>query len=149
VEEVKNALFLMKLNNYSSGPDSIPIEFFHHCWDIVMPDVIHIFHAFHVGHLVVQRFNYGMITLLSKMKDANKIQQFRPICLLLCIYELITKTLSLRLDPFVDKLFSIQQNPPIDAPMLPPIDAPMSPPNGAPPIPTVKAPMPPPNGVLT
>ena len=44
------------------------------------------------------------------MVDANKIQQFRPICLLRSIYKLITKTLTLRLEPFASKLFSIHQN---------------------------------------
>jgi hypothetical protein len=51
-----------------------------------------------------------VITLLPKLTDANKIQQFRLICLLRCIYKLITKTLSLRLDTYATKLFSVQQN---------------------------------------
>jgi hypothetical protein len=54
--------------------------------------------------------NYGVITLLPKTSDANKIQQFRPICLLRCIYKLITKVLTLRLDPYASKLFSVNQN---------------------------------------
>jgi hypothetical protein len=58
----------------------------------------------------VGRVNYVVITLLPKINEANKIQQLRPICLLRCIYKLITKTLSLRLDPFAPKLFSVQKN---------------------------------------
>jgi hypothetical protein len=49
-------------------------------------------------------------TLLPKISGADKITQYRPICLLRCIYKLITKTLTLRLEPFAPKLFSIQQN---------------------------------------
>jgi hypothetical protein len=65
---------------------------------------------FHLGKLDVKRLNYGNITLLPKTADADRIQQFRPICVLRCIYKLITKTLTLRLDPYASKLFSIHQN---------------------------------------
>lgn len=44
------------------------------------------------------------------MVGAHKIQQFRPMCLLCCIYKLITKVLTIRLEPFVDVLFSRHQN---------------------------------------
>ena len=52
-----------------------------------------LFTAFHAGELDVCRLNYGIITLLPKINGANKIQQFRPICLLRCPYKLITKVL--------------------------------------------------------
>jgi hypothetical protein len=45
VEEVKNAPFSMKLNK-APGHDNIPIEFFQHCWEIVMPDIMHLFDKF-------------------------------------------------------------------------------------------------------
>jgi hypothetical protein len=77
---------------------------------IVKNDVMNLFHSFHNGSLDLQRLNYGVITLLPKMADANKIQQYRPIFLLRCIYKLIIKTLTIRLDPYAPKLFSIQQN---------------------------------------
>jgi hypothetical protein len=108
-EEVRNALFSMK-SNRAPGSDEIPTEFYQHCWEVVKNDVMNLFHNFHNGSLNLQRLNYWIITLLPKMADANKIQQYRPICLLRCIYKLITKTLTIRLDPYASKLFSIQQN---------------------------------------
>ena len=96
--------------NRAPGPDNIPTEFYQHCWEVIKDDVMRLFYCFHVGSLDVQRLNYGIITLLPKVAEANKIQQFRPICLLRCIYKLITKTLTIRLEPFTPKLFSIQQN---------------------------------------
>ena len=50
------------------------------------------------------RINNGIITLLPKIKEASRIQQFRSICLLNCLYKLITKTLTLRLESVADKL---------------------------------------------
>ena len=109
IEEAKNALFSMEPNK-APGPDNIPVEFYQHCWEVVKNDIMHLFVDFYNNELDVQRLNYGVITLLPKMSDANRIQQFRPICLLRCIYKLITKTLCLRLNPYASKLFSIQQN---------------------------------------
>jgi hypothetical protein len=73
-------------------------------------DIMALFVAFHNCNLDVQRLNYGIRTLLSKNSEANKIQQFKFICLLRCIYKLITKILTLRLDPYAEKLFGIHQN---------------------------------------
>ena len=73
VQEVKAAMFSVKPNK-APGPDSIPIEFFQHCWDLVMPDVMFLFDSLHSGSLDVQRLNYGIITLLPKLVGANKIQ---------------------------------------------------------------------------
>ena len=94
--------------NKAPGPDNIPTEFFQHCWK--NPEIMYIFHCFHVGCLDLKRLNYGVITLLQKISGAEKITQYRPICLLRCIYKWITKTLTLRLEPYAPKLFSIQQN---------------------------------------
>jgi hypothetical protein len=109
LEEIEVSLFSMDKNK-APGPDNIPIEFFQHCWGVVNHDIMRLFHHFHDGTLDIKRLNYGVITLLPKISGADKITQYRPICLLRCIYKLITKTLTLRLEPFSSKLFSIQQN---------------------------------------
>jgi len=89
-EEIKEALFQMEKNK-AAGPDSIPIEFYQSCWEIVKNDIVQLFDDFYNGLLDVSRLNYGVITLLPKVVDAEKIQQFRPICLLNCLYKWITK----------------------------------------------------------
>jgi hypothetical protein len=55
-----------------------------------------LFSQFHGKSLDIKRLNYGIITLLPKSKEAMKIQQFRRICLLKCIYKWFTKVLTLR-----------------------------------------------------
>jgi DNA-directed RNA polymerase specialized sigma54-like protein len=62
------------------------------------------FKDFHEGRLKVERINYGVITLLSKVVDAEKIQQYRPICLLNCLYKWITKAMTIRMEKVADKL---------------------------------------------
>ena len=96
-------------HNKAAGPDSIPIEFFQTCWEIIKEDIVELFDDFHKGKLDVSRLNYGIITLLPKIPDASKIQQFRPICLLNCLYKWITKVLTIRLSPFAEKLLCQEQ----------------------------------------
>ena len=62
------------------------------------------FKDFHEGRLDVSRLNYGIITLLPKVQDAERIQQFRPIGLLNCPYKWITKVLTLRVESLAEKL---------------------------------------------
>ena len=72
-------------------------------------DIIQLYDDFYNHKVDVSRMNYGIITLLPKVKDASKIQQFRPICLLNCLYKLITKTLTTRLEAVADKLIHSTQ----------------------------------------
>ena len=67
------------------------------------------FNEFHDRKLNVSRLNYSIITLLPKVADATKIQQFRPICLSNCLYKWITKVLTLRIAPYAKRLIDIAQ----------------------------------------
>jgi len=103
--EIKYALFQMEKNK-AAGPDKIPIEFYQCCWEVIKQDILHFFQEFYLGTLNVCRLNYGIITLLPKVQDAAKIQQYRPICLLNCLYKWITKVLTIRLESLANKLIS-------------------------------------------
>jgi len=83
-QKIKDALFQTERNK-AAGPDKIPIEFYQACWDIIKNDIIQLFDDFHRGRVDISRINYGVITLLPKVSDAVRIQQFRPICLLNCL----------------------------------------------------------------
>jgi hypothetical protein len=70
-------------------------------------DIMDLFIVFHEGSLVIKRLNYGIITLLPKVNEASKIHQLRPICLLNYIYKLVTKVLTLRLEPVVGRIIHV------------------------------------------
>ena len=61
------------------------------------------------GHLDLFRLNYGVLTLIPKVKGATNIKQYRPICLLNIVYKIITKTLTLRLNKIANKIISPNQ----------------------------------------
>jgi hypothetical protein len=50
-----------------------------------------------------------MISLIPKLKEANNIRQYRPICVLNIDYKIFTKVLTKRLTPLADKLISKSQ----------------------------------------
>lgn len=61
------------------------------------------------NRLDITRINYGVLVLIPKIKGANQIKQFRPICLLNVIYKIITKVLTLRLNAIANKVVSETQ----------------------------------------
>lgn len=85
-------------------------EFYQHCWEIVKADIMQLFDDFYNHKVDISRIDYGIITLLPKINEASKIQQFRPICLLNCIYKLVTKTLTIRLEKVANTLIHNTQS---------------------------------------
>ena len=52
--------------------------------------MLEMFNKLHEGSL-----NYSLISLILKLKEANNIKQYRPICLLNVDYKLFTKVSTL------------------------------------------------------
>jgi hypothetical protein len=59
--------------------------------------------------LDIRRLNYGTITLLPKVKEASRVQQYRPICLLNCLYKWFTKVLTIQLEVVAMRLIHRNQ----------------------------------------
>ena len=53
--------------------------------------------------------NFGVITLLPKIQEANKIQQYRPICLLYVSLKIFTKVATVRFNSVADHIISHTQ----------------------------------------
>ena len=107
-EELKHAVFDMKVDS-APGPDGFNIAFYRGCWDIVKGDLMRSVNDFYLGNLDIKRLNYGVITLIPKVKDANNVKLFRPICLLNVSFKIFTKLMMDRLSGFMDKIVSRNQ----------------------------------------
>lgn len=95
-KEIKEAVFQME-HNKSPRPDGFPVEFYQVFWDIIKSDLIALFNDFYEERLPLHSLNFGVITLLPKIMDATKIQQYRPICLLNVSFKIFTKVATNRL----------------------------------------------------
>jgi hypothetical protein len=79
---------------------------YHACWEIIKGDIMDMFLEFSSHSLDIARLNYGVITLIPKLKDASKIQQYRPICLLNVSYKIFTKALMLRFEDCMSRIIN-------------------------------------------
>jgi hypothetical protein len=108
IKELEEALKDMDVNS-APGPDGLPVGFYREFWNEVKPIVLEMFHNLYRGELNLSRLNYGMISLIPKVKDASNIKQYRPICLLNVDYKWFTKVLTMRLTPHAERLISKTQ----------------------------------------
>lgn len=84
-------------SNKSLGPDSFSTDFIRKCWTIIKKDFYDLFHQFYRGELCFQSINNSFISLIPKKDGASTINDHRPISLLSCTTNLITKLLANRL----------------------------------------------------
>jgi hypothetical protein len=56
------------------------------------------FSVLHVGQLELFRVNFGEVILLPKIKEAERIQQYRLICLLSISFKIFPKIATIRLN---------------------------------------------------
>jgi hypothetical protein len=67
------------------------------------------FQKFYVGDLNLSRLNYGLISLIPKLKEENNIKQYRPTYLLGVNYKWFTKVMTKRLTIVVVSISSKTQ----------------------------------------
>jgi hypothetical protein len=96
-------------HNKAPGPDGFPAEFYQFFWEIVNSDLMSLFLEFHSGRLPIHSLNFEIHTLLQKVTDVVRIQQYRPIYLLNVSFKIFTKVLYNRLLKVADKLIGPSQ----------------------------------------
>jgi hypothetical protein len=102
LEEIKEVVMGMKENS-APRPNGYGVVFFKKFWEVIKIDMVHMFEDLYNDQLDIKRLNYGVITLIPKLKDVNNIKQYRPIYLLNVDYKCFTKALTNRLVPVARK----------------------------------------------
>jgi hypothetical protein len=64
--------------------------------------MLEMFENLYNGELNLSKINYGLISLTSKLKEANNIKQYKPIYLLGVHYKWFTKVMTMRLTTVAD-----------------------------------------------
>ncbi|KAE8814645.1 Serine/threonine-protein kinase SMG1 [Hordeum vulgare] len=93
------------------GPDGFSAKFLRACWGIIRQDILDVFEQlFLLRGRGFGKLNQALLTLLPKRADAQKLGDYRPICLIHIMAKLFAKVLSLRIAPKLDSLVSRNQN---------------------------------------
>jgi hypothetical protein len=108
MEEIKEVVMSMK-ENPAPSPNGFSVSFFKKFWDIIKGDMLKMFQVFWEDHLDIKRLNFGVITLVPKLKEVNSIKHYRPIRLLNVDYKCFTKVLTNRLVPVARKIINKNQ----------------------------------------
>jgi hypothetical protein len=72
-EEVKAAIFQME-HNKALEPDDFSAEFYQKFWDIIKGELMIMFKELHSGDLPLFSLNFGIISLILKAQEVNRIQ---------------------------------------------------------------------------
>jgi hypothetical protein len=89
-------------HNKAPGPDGFLVEFYQTFSKTIKGDLVDLFSCLHAGQLELFRLNFGEIILLPKVNGTERIQQYRPICLLNVSFKIFTKVATLRLNTVAD-----------------------------------------------
>ena len=95
--EVREAVFQME-HNKAPGPDGFLAEFYQVFWGVIKDDLLPLFAELHREALDLYSLNFAIITLIPKVSNAIKIQQYRPICFLNVSFKIFTKVGTNRLN---------------------------------------------------
>jgi hypothetical protein len=89
-DKIKKNDFQME-HNKAPGLDGFPAEVYRVFWVVIKNDLMALFQEFHKGNLPQYSLNFDTIILLSKCKEATKIQQYKPKYLLNVSFKIFIK----------------------------------------------------------
>ncbi|KAK9932560.1 hypothetical protein M0R45_019793 [Rubus argutus] len=109
LEEIKSAT--QQLGNLNApGPDGFPGYFYNNYWSIVHGTINSAAESFYRGEFPLNFLNRTNVSLIPKVPNPDRINQFRPISLCNNSYKIFSKVLANRLKSILPNLISEQQN---------------------------------------
>ncbi|GFS35287.1 hypothetical protein Acr_00g0038880 [Actinidia rufa] len=90
-------------------PRWLLIPLYKQAWDIVGRDVTNVVLEFFSLVQILKQINHLAIALIPKTKDANKVEDFRPIACCNIVYKVISKIIATRLGPAISSIIDPTQ----------------------------------------
>ena len=92
------------------GPDGMPPPFYQHYWHLIGDDVAKaVIFCLLNGHLPPE-LNQTYLTLIPKVKNLEKVYEFRPIAFCNVLYKLVSKVFANRLKKILPHIISETQS---------------------------------------
>ena len=92
------------------GPDGMPPLFFQNYWDLVKGDITTTVLNYLNSGSLPSSLNHTFVTLIPKVKNPEKVTEFRPISLCNVLYKIFSKVLANRLKRILPLLISEYQS---------------------------------------
>jgi hypothetical protein len=109
IEEVKEVIWCSD-GSKCPGPDGFNFKFLKVCWDIIKNDIMAFLHEFFGNAFLPKAFTASFLTLIPKKDHPQALSDYRPICLVSCMYKILSKILAGRLKLVLGKLISKVQS---------------------------------------
>ena len=94
----------------ASGPDGMPPLFFQNYWDLVKGDITTTVLNYLNSSSLPSTLNHTFVTLIPKVKNPEKVTEFRLISLCNVLYKIFSKVLANRLKRILPLLISEHQS---------------------------------------
>ena len=79
------------------GPDGMPPLFFQNYWELVKGDITNTILSFLNAGSLPSPINHTFVTLIPKIKNPERVTEFRPISLCNVLYKIFSEVLENRL----------------------------------------------------
>ena len=93
----------------SPGPDGVNLGFIKDFWEEVKGDVMRFISDFHKNGKLSRGINSTFIALIPKVDSPHRLNDFRPIALVGCMYKILSKVLATRLRLVIGRVISETQ----------------------------------------
>ncbi|XP_058780621.1 uncharacterized protein LOC131654295 [Vicia villosa] len=108
-EEIKDAVWGCE-GTRSPGPDGYNFFFIRKCWSFMKKDFSLFFNGFYADGILSKATVSSFINLIPKKESPSRLDDFRPICLVGCLYKAISKLLASRLKKVLNSVISEVQS---------------------------------------
>ena len=92
------------------GIDGLPAEFYVEFWDLLGPELMHVFKSYLLPGELLQSLRRVVMSLLPKAGDLQQMRNWRPVSLLCTDYRILSKALANRLKKVIGVLVHPDQS---------------------------------------
>lgn len=104
-EEIKDVVWSCD-GNKCPGPDGFNLRFIKECWEFVKDDIVEFLQEFQITGVLPKAITASFLALIPKVNNPQNLKEYRPICLIGCLYKILSKVLASRLKKVIAKLIS-------------------------------------------